>query len=193
MGWNRTGVTVMKTHTSTSENAAREVQRVLVLERSLQEPFQNQMQGWLKRFTIASLALSSLSVCVACVWPQQADWILLPAELLPWLNAPVCLLMLVSVGHFVPSTNPSDQYLRNYHPDLWKKLFPMNGLVNNPFAQQQFQRGGLDDSTDSNLVLIRQRRKRAAVLCLWTLGLVPLNWLLIVGGFILIQSLLGSA
>jgi len=88
---------------------------------------------------------------------------------------------------------PSDQYIRNHHPNLWKKLHPWGRFSHNDFAAWGFIFNRYDDGQDVNLQIIKQRYRRLALLQLWSFALFVVSLLVflissIVIDFITVQA-----
>lgn len=145
------------------------------LELILTAGFQRVTTWWFVFFSLLCVGLGALA-------PLLSKFTIQIILCLPVIH---CLLfwgvmILCSLPYYVLPP-PSDQYIREHHPTLWKKLHPWGRFSHNDFASWGFIFNFYDDGHDGNLQIIKQRYRRLALLQLWAFALfvVPLLFFLI--------------
>lgn len=137
----------------------------LTLELTLTAGFQRLTLAWLSLFTLLCMAFAA----IAPLWSKLAIQI---ALLLPVIHFVLFLgvLVLCSLPYYI-SQSPSDRYLHDHHPQIWKKLHPWGRFSNNSFTAWIFLFGGYDDGQDENLQLIKRRCRWLVLFQLWSFAL----------------------
>lgn len=69
-----------------------------------------------------------------------------------------------------------EQYIKSYHPIIWKKLHPWGDYSHNSFTFSRFIKGNYDDGTDDKLSQIKFKYKVNTNLMLWPFFLVLVIW-----------------
>jgi hypothetical protein len=136
------------------------------LELILTAGFQRLILWWLSFFTL-------LCVVLAAVAPLWSKFAIQTVLLLPFMHCVLfCgVLILCSLPHYL-FPPPSDRYLRDQHPAIWKKLHPWGRFSYNSFTMLIFMLSGYDDGRDEHLQLIKRRYRRLTLFQLWSLALL---------------------
>lgn len=153
------------------------------LELILTSGFQRVTTWWFSFFSLLCVVLGVLA-------PLLSKFTIQIILCLPVLH---CLLfwgviILCSLPYYILPP-PSDQYIRNHHPNLWKKLHPWGRFSHNDFAAWGFIFNRYDDGQDVNLQIIKQRYRRLALLQLWSFALFVVPFLFFLLGAIVIDSI----
>src|SRR6185295_52324 len=94
------------------------------VEPVLSERFQRRVREWLRLFTAVSLLIAALGP----LWGESG---FIVSTLLPFVHCPLLWAVLFLRSLPDPWTSRSSLYIRDNHPEIWKRLHPWGPISHN--------------------------------------------------------------
>lgn len=141
------------------------------MHKAIEPRFQRAVSRWLY-FATAACLIAPLSIPL--LGKESAPLIL-------GLPMVVCLgfWLALTVQGWAWRPNGLDEhsrYIKENHPEIWRKLHPNSDFTSNTFTNYCFALGHYDDGSDPRLNGIKSGMKRLNRLVIWPFLLIPATW-----------------